>query len=45
MVGKRAIWGCDIVEICSIVVNDFVLIKLSHNDKIENVHIEQLELI
>ena len=45
MVGETVIWGCDIAEICSIVVNDFVLIKLNHNNKMQRVHIEQLEII
>ena len=45
MVGKTVIWGCDIAEVCSIIINDFVLIKVSHNDKMQKVHIEQLEII
>ena len=42
IVGSKVIWGCDIAEVCSIVVNDFVMIKLEHNNKIENVHIDNV---
>jgi len=45
IVGSTAIWGCDIVEICSIIVNDFVIIKVEHNNKIKNVHIDNIEFI
>ena len=44
IVGSKAIWGCDIVEICSIIVNGFVIIKVEHNKKRENVHIDNLEM-
>ena len=45
IVGSKVIWGCDIAEVCSIVVNDFVVIKVEHNNKIENVHIENIEVM
>ena len=37
--------NCDIAEVCSIIVNDFVMIKVEHNNKIENVHIDNIEFI
>lgn len=43
MLKSKAIWGCDIVEVCSIVVNDFVLVK--YNNKMMKVHIENIEFI
>jgi hypothetical protein len=45
IVGSKVIWGCDIVEVCSITVNDFVMIKVEHNKKIEKVHIDNIEFI
>jgi len=45
IVGSKVIWGCDIAEVCSIIVNDFVMIKIEHNNKIENVHIDNIEFI
>ena len=44
-VGSKVIWGCDIAEVCSIIVNDFVMIKVQHNNKVENVHIDNIEFI
>ena len=43
IVGSKVIWGCDIAEVCSIIINDFVMIKVEHNNKIENVHIDNIE--
>ncbi len=46
MVGTRAFYGCDIVEICSIVVNDYVTVKMLHpndNGKTETVHISLID--
>ena len=45
MVGSKVIWGCDIAEVCSIIVNGFVMIEVEHNKKIEKVHIDNLEFI
>lgn len=45
MIGSKAIWGCDIVEVCSIVINDFVMIQVEHNKEIKNVHIDDIEFI
>lgn len=45
IIGNKVIRGCDIAEICSIIVNDFVMIKIEHNDKMENVHIDNIEFI
>ena len=45
IVGSKVIWGCDISEVCSLIVNDFVMIKVEHNNKIENVHIDNIEFI
>ena len=45
MVGEKGIWGCDIVEICSIVVNDFVMVKVCYNNKIKKVNINNIEFI
>jgi hypothetical protein len=45
IVGSKAIWGCDLVEICSIIVNGFVIIKVEHNKKRENVHIDNLMVL
>lgn len=45
IVGSKVIWGCDIAEVCSIIVNDFVMIKVEQNSKIENVHIDTIEFI
>jgi hypothetical protein len=42
------IFGCDIVEVCSIVVNDFCIVKMTHsndNGKMVRVHISQIETI
>lgn len=44
-IGDKVVWGCDIAKICSITVNDFVMIKVEHNNKIENVHIDNIEII
>jgi hypothetical protein len=44
-IGSKAIWGCDIVEVCSIIVNNFVMIKIEHSKKVENVHIDSIEFI
>jgi hypothetical protein len=45
IVGNKVIWGCYIAEVCGIIVNNFVMIKVEHNNKIENVHIDNIELI
>jgi hypothetical protein len=48
MVGYKAIYGCDLVEICSIIINDFCNVKMLHpndNNKIIKVHISQLEIM
>ena len=46
MIGNKMIWGCDMVEVCSIQVNGMVNVKMLHpNDKnkIVSVHVSQLE--
>jgi hypothetical protein len=45
IVGNKVIWGCGIGKVCSIIVNDFVLIKVEHNNKMGNVHIDNIEFI
>jgi hypothetical protein len=45
IVGSKGIWGCDVVEICSIIVNGFVLVKVEHNNKKKRVHIDNIEII
>ena len=45
IIGNKVFWGCDIAEVCSIIVNDFVMIKVEHNNKIENVHIDEIKFI
>lgn len=48
IVGTTAIWGCDIVEICSIIVNGYVNVKMTHpqdNGKIVKIHISQIQFI
>lgn len=47
-IGTNVIYGCDIVEIISIVVNGFVNVKMTHprdNEKIITIHISQIELV
>ena len=46
IVGSKGIFGCDVVEICSIIVNGFVNVKMTHpqdKGKIVKVHISQIE--
>ena len=45
IVGSKVIWGCDIAEVCRIIENDFVVIKVEHSSKIENVHIDNIEFV
>ena len=45
MVGKKVVWGCDIVEIQSIIINNFVIIKVCYNNKIKKVNINNIEFI
>lgn len=45
VVGSKVSWGCDIAEVCSIIINDFVIIKVEHNNKIEKVHIDNIDLL
>lgn len=48
MIGSKMIYGCDLVEICSIVVKGMVNVKMLHpNDKgkIVPVNVSQLEEI
>jgi hypothetical protein len=48
MIGKTAIWGCDIVEVYSIVVNNLVNVKMTHpndNGKVVTVHVSELQFI
>jgi|TARA_Y100000389_G_scaffold179341_1_gene193286 hypothetical protein len=48
MIGHKAIYGCDLVEIVSIIVDDFCDVKMLHpydKNKIVKVHISQLEII
>ena len=45
LVGDKIIWGCDLIEILSIPVKGFVLVKMLHpNDKnkVIRVHINEL---
>ena len=44
-IGKIAIWGCDIIEICSITVDDCIMIKILHNNKMAKVNINQIQFI
>ena len=44
IVGSKVIWGCDIVEVCSIIVNGFVVVKVDHSKKREIVHVDYLEM-
>ena len=46
IVGSKGIFGCDVVEICNIIVNGFVNVKMTHpqdKGKIVKVHISQIE--
>ena len=46
IVGSKGIFGYDVVEICSVIVNGFVNVKMTHpqdKGKIVNVHISQIE--
>lgn len=48
MIGEKMIWGCDLVEVCSIVVKGMVNVKMLHpndNEKIVPVYVSQLEEI
>ena len=51
MVEKKGIWGCEIVEICSVIVDDFVMVKVFHSNnagtssRIEKVNINHIEFI
>jgi hypothetical protein len=48
IVGTKAFYGCDIVEICSIIVNGFVNVKMTHphdKGKIVILHISQIEIL
>mgnify|MGYP003648214443 FL=1 len=44
-VGEKKIWGCDIVEIYSIIVNDFVMVKVCYNNEIKKVNINNIKSI
>ena len=46
MIGSKMIYGCDLVEVCSIVVKGKVNVKMLHpndNGKIVSVSVSQLE--
>ena len=51
IVEKKGIWGCEIVQICSVVVNDFVMVKVFYSNnaetssRIEKVNINHIEFI
>ena len=48
MIEHKAIYGCDLVEIVSTIVDDFCNVKMLHphdKNKIVKVHISQLEII
>jgi hypothetical protein len=48
IVGAKALYGCDVVEICSIIVNGFVNVKMTHphdKGKIVILHISQIEIL
>ena len=45
IVGSKVTWGCDMAEVCSIIVDGFVLIKVEHNNKIEKVCVDNIEFI
>jgi len=45
IVGSKVILGCDIAEVCSVIINNYVMIKVERNNKIENVHIDNIEFI
>ena len=48
---KKGIWGCEIVQICSIIVNNFVMVKVFYSNntdsssRIERVNINHIEFI
>lgn len=44
MVGMKAIWGCETVNICSIMINEFIIIE-DDKQKQHEVHVSQLEII
>ena len=50
-VGKKGVWGCEIVEICSIIANNFVMVKVFHSNnadsssRIEKVNINNIDFI
>ena len=51
IVEKKGILGCEIVQICGIIVNDFVMVKVFHSNnagassRIEKVNINHIEFI
>ena len=51
IVEKKGIWGCEVVQICSVIVNDFVMVKVFHSNnaetssRIEKVNINHIEFI
>jgi len=48
IVGKKGIYGCDLVEVVSIIVNGFVNVKSMHpndNEKVFKAHIDEIEFI
>lgn len=48
IIGKKGIFGCDIVQVVSIIVNGFVIIKSIHpndNEKVFKTHIDEIEFI
>jgi|TARA_R110000744_G_scaffold155579_1_gene270946 hypothetical protein len=48
MIGSKMVWGCDLVEVCSVVIKEMVNVKMLHpndNGKIVAVNVNQLEEI
>ncbi len=45
IVGKKAIYGCEIVIICSIIVNNYVSVKIERNNEIKKVNIDYIIFI
>ena len=51
IVGKKGVWGCEIIEVCSILVNGFIMAKVFHSNnaesssRIEKVNINDIDFI
>lgn len=45
IVGKKGIYGSEIITIESIIINNFVMVKFQHGNKIAKIHINNIEFI